>query len=120
MRFEITSKYLSERMYPGMIISYSVKPLLGMKMTWVTEITHIEEMKYFVDEQRIGPYFMWHHQHFIETAVNSVLMIDIASYSPPISFLGALANSIFISRQLESIFNYLENEIEILFPDFNE
>jgi ligand-binding SRPBCC domain-containing protein len=112
MGFEITSRNLSEKMYPGMIISYSVKPLLGIKMLWVTEITHVEEMRYFVDEQRIGPYSMWHHQHFIEPYDKGVLMTDIVSYSPPFIFLGALANKIFISKQLDSIFNYREKELE--------
>jgi ligand-binding SRPBCC domain-containing protein len=116
MGFEITSKNLSERMYPGMIISYTVKPLLGMKMIWVTEITHIEEMRYFVDEQRIGPYSIWHHQHFIEPACQGVLMTDIVSYAPPLGFLGAFANTIFISKQLDTIFNYRENKLEKLFP----
>ena len=116
MGFEITSKNLSERMYPGMIISYTVKPVLGMKMIWVTEITHIEEMRYFVDEQRIGPYSIWHHQHFVEPACQGVLMTDIVSYAPPLGFLGAFANTIFISKQLDTIFNYRENKLEKLFP----
>jgi ligand-binding SRPBCC domain-containing protein len=116
MGFEITSKNLSEKMYPGMIISYMVKPVLGIKMLWVTEITHVEELRYFVDEQRIGPYSMWHHQHFIEPADQGVLMTDIVSYSPPFGFLGALANTIFIGNQLDNIFNYRENKLEKLFP----
>ena len=99
-----------------MIISYTVKPLLGIKMLWVTEITHVEEMKYFVDEQRIGPYSMWHHQHFIEPARQGILMTDIVSYSPPLGFLGALANTMFISKQLDTIFNYRKNKLEKLFP----
>jgi ligand-binding SRPBCC domain-containing protein len=116
MGFEIISKNLSEKMYPGMIISYMVKPVLGIKTLWVTEITHVEELRYFVDEQRIGPYSMWHHQHFIEPADQGVLMTDIVSYSPPFGFLGALANTIFIGNQLDNIFNYRENKLEKLFP----
>ena len=106
MGFEVTSKNLPEKMYPGMIISYTVKPLLGIKMIWVTEITHIEEMKYFIDEQRIGPYSLWHHQHFIEPSGTGVLMTDIVTYSPPLGFAGALANHLFIRKQLDAIFNY--------------
>ncbi len=116
MGFEITSKNLSERMYPGMIISYTVKHVLGIRMIWVTEITHVEEMRYFVDEQRIGPYSMWNHQHFIEPAGQGVLMTDIVSYKPPFGFLGAFANTIFISKQLDTIFNYREKILERLFP----
>jgi ligand-binding SRPBCC domain-containing protein len=106
MGFEVASKSLPEKMYPGMIISYTVKPLLGIRMIWVTEITHIEEMKYFVDEQRIGPYAMWHHQHFIEPSGEGVLMTDIVTYSPPLGFIGGFMNSLFIRKQLDAIFNY--------------
>jgi len=116
MGFEINSKNIPGKMYPGMVISYTVKPLLGLKMIWVTEITHVEEMRYFVDEQRIGPYSMWHHEHFIEPAGEGVLMTDIVSYSPPFGFLGALANRIFIRKQLESIFSYRRNKLKELFP----
>ena len=116
MGFEINSKDMPGKMYPGLIISYTVKPLLGIKMIWVTEITHVEDMKYFVDEQRVGPYSMWHHEHFIEPSGDGVLMTDIVSYSPPFGFLGALANRIFIGKQLESIFRYRENKLKELFP----
>lgn len=119
MGFEITSKNLSEKMYPGMIISYTVKPILGIKMIWVTEITHIEEMRYFVDEQRRGPYSMWHHQHFIEPTDKGVLMTDIVSYSPPFGSLGVLANSLFINKLLNTIFNYREKTLEKRFSGAN-
>jgi ligand-binding SRPBCC domain-containing protein len=112
MGFEITTENLSEKMYPGMIISYTIKPVLGIRMLWVTEITYVEEMKYFIDEQRIGPYAMWHHQHFFEPTGQGVLMTDIVSYSPSLGFLGALANSIFISKQLRDIFIFRENELQ--------
>ncbi len=112
MGFEVTSEQLPEKMYPGMIISYTVKPLLGIPMTWVSEITHIENLKYFIDEQRIGPYSMWHHQHFIEPSGKGVLMTDIVTYSPPLGFLGTIANSLFIRRQLNSIFEYRRDILE--------
>ncbi len=116
MGFEVTSTELPEKMYPGMIISYTVKPLLGIKMIWVSEITHIEEMKYFIDEQRIGPYSMWHHQHFIEPSGKDVLMTDIVTYSPPLGFLGTIANKLFIRKQLHTIFEYRR---DILDKHFN-
>lgn len=112
MGFEITSENLSEKIYPGMIISYTVKPLLGLRMLWVTEITHVEKMKYFIDEQRIGPYSLWHHEHFIVQTDKGVLMTDIVSYSPPFGFLGVLADRIFISKQVKAIFKYRENELK--------
>jgi ligand-binding SRPBCC domain-containing protein len=115
MGFVITSGNLPEKMYPGMIITYTVKPLFGLKMKWVTEITHIEEKRYFVDEQRSGPYSMWHHQHLIEPVEGGVMMTDIVSYKPPAGFLGAIANGLVIRRQLEGIFNYREKALEKIF-----
>jgi len=116
MGFDITSPDLPEKMYAGMIISYKVRPLFGIPMTWVTEITHVEERKYFVDEQRVGPYAIWHHQHFIEPHENGVMMTDIVSYKPPMGFLGSLANAMIIRRQLESIFAYREKALKKKFP----
>ncbi|WP_062124620.1 SRPBCC family protein [Geofilum rubicundum] len=106
MGFVITSHSGEAKMYPGMIITYKVSPLLGIKLNWVTEITHVRELEYFVDEQRIGPYAMWHHQHKIEAIEEGVLMTDIVTYQPPFGLLGALANSLFIKNQLKQIFDY--------------
>tara|TARA_B110000285_G_scaffold37878_1_gene41057 strand:+ start:2244 stop:2711 length:468 start_codon:yes stop_codon:yes gene_type:complete len=112
MGFDIMTNNLPEKMYPGMIISYKVSPLLGVKMTWVTEITQLVEKKYFVDEQRVGPYSIWHHQHIIEPIKNGVLMTDIVSYAPPLGFLGALANSLLIKNKLNEIFDYRTQAVE--------
>ena len=115
MGFNITSKLLSEKMYPGMIISYKVSPVMGIKMTWVTEITQVKEKEYFVDEQRVGPYSMWHHEHKIEPIEGGVLMTDIVSYQPPFGFLGSIANSILIKNQLKEIFDYRVTAVEKMF-----
>lgn len=115
MGFNITSKMLSEKMYPGMIISYKVSPVLGIKMTWITEITHIREKEYFVDEQRIGPYSMWHHEHKIEPIEGGVLMTDVVSYQPPFGFLGSIANAVIIKRQLKEIFDFRNVAVEKMF-----
>jgi ligand-binding SRPBCC domain-containing protein len=106
MGFIITSNNGSEKMYPGMIITYKVSPLFGIKLNWVTEITNIKEYEYFVDEQRIGPYSMWHHQHKIEPIEEGVLMTDIISYQPPFGFIGAIANFLFIRNRLQQIFDF--------------
>ncbi|MFT4566972.1 MAG: ligand-binding SRPBCC domain-containing protein, partial [Saprospiraceae bacterium] len=82
MGFDITSKDLPEKMHPGMIISYKVSPILGIKTDWVTEITQVKEFDYFIDEQRVGPYNLWHHQHMIQPSKNGVLMNDIVTYAP--------------------------------------
>lgn len=106
MLFEITSKGMQVKMYPGMIITYKVSPMLGIKMNWVTEITQVKDKHFFIDEQRVGPYSLWHHQHFFEEKEGGILMTDIVTYKPPFGFLGDIANSIFIKKQLESIFEY--------------
>ena len=106
MGFDITSEDLPVKMYEGMIISYKVSPVFGIKTTWVTEITHVKESEYFVDEQRVGPYDIWHHQHFLEPFSGGTLMKDIVSYKPPFGVLGNLANTILIKTKLKEIFDY--------------
>jgi len=120
MGFNITSKLLSEKMYQGMIISYKVCPVLGIKMTWVTEITQVKEKEYFVDEQRVGPYSIWHHEHKIEAIEGGVLMTDIVSYKPPFGFLGSIANSVLIKKQLKEIFDFRVKAVEKMFGRFDD
>ncbi|MCT4604151.1 MAG: SRPBCC family protein [Marinifilum sp.] len=115
MGFDITSNLMKEKMYPGMIISYKLSPILGIKTTWVTEITQVRDKSYFVDEQRVGPYSIWHHQHIIEPLPGGVLMKDIISYKPPLGFLGAIANKLFIKSKLNEIFEYRRNVLELRF-----
>ncbi len=116
MGFDITSENLPEKMYAGMIISYKVRPLMRIPMTWVTEIPHVVDKQYFVDEQRSGPYAFWHHQHLIEPYENGVMMTDIVSYKPPLGFLGSIANALMIRKQLEGIFAYREKALKERFP----
>tara|TARA_Y100001933_G_scaffold259243_1_gene308687 strand:+ start:274 stop:732 length:459 start_codon:yes stop_codon:yes gene_type:complete len=115
MGFDITSKDLPLKMYPGMIISYKVSPLLSIPTTWVTEITQVEKHKFFIDEQRVGPYTMWHHQHFLEETKDGILMTDIVTYKPPFGILGSIANSLFIKKKLKSIFDYRFVALEKIF-----
>ncbi|MFC2113065.1 hypothetical protein ACFLTA_07340, partial [Bacteroidota bacterium] len=115
MGFNIQSKDLPDNIHAGMIISYNVRPLQGLKMRWVSEITHLNAKQYFVDEQRIGPYAMWHHEHILEPEGQGVVMKDIISYQPPLGFLGKLVNTLFISKKLNEIFNYREKELNRLF-----
>ena len=99
-----------------MIISYNVAPILNIKLNWVTEITHVLENKYFIDEQRIGPYSLWHHQHLFESEGDyKVKMTDIVTYKPPFGLLGRIANTLFIQKQLESIFEYRRIKMDQIF-----
>ncbi len=115
MNFVIKSE-LAEKMYPGMLISYKVSPVAGIPITWVTEISHVEENKFFVDEQRYGPYSMWHHEHHFKELDNGIEMTDIVSYVPPFGILGRIANSLFISKQVRGIFDYRSQVLEKYFP----
>lgn len=117
MGFDICTPDLPNEIYAGMIISYKVRPLLGVPVTWVTEITHVKPLEYFVDEQRIGPYAMWHHQHHIKSVPDGVLMTDIVSYQPPLGFLGRIANAFTIRKKLEEIFDYRTRAFKEVFQD---
>ncbi len=115
MGFSITTELENNKIYTGMIIGYKVTPLFGLPMTWVTEITHVNEQKYFVDEQRIGPYKLWHHEHILEEHSEGTKMIDIVSYQPPFGLFGRLANHVLIDRNLNQIFDYRFTKIDELF-----
>lgn len=120
MGFDISSKDTPEKMYAGLIITYKVSPLLGIKMNWMTEITHVQEKSFFVDEQRVGPYKLWHHQHFIQEIEGGVLMSDIVTYLPPFGFIGAIMNSLIIRKKLEEIFDYRFKAVEEKFGIYTE
>ena len=107
MNFVITSN-LPEKVYPGLIITYKVSPLLNIPMTWVTEITQVNEPFYFVDDQRSGPYSIWHHEHHFESVENGVMMTDKLFYKVSFGVFGNLLDRMFIHRQVNGIFKYRE------------
>ena len=115
MGFKIISQHHGEIMYPGQIIEYKVCPLWGIPVYWMTEITHVEDRKFFVDEQRFGPYSLWHHQHHFKETVAGVEMTDIVHYKLPGWFIGDAAHLLFVNKKLQSIFNYRYAKIEELF-----
>lgn len=115
MDFTVTNNTGGDKMYEGMIITYRVKPLAGIPVRWMTEITHVKNKVYFVDEQRVGPYRLWHHQHHIQPSGNGVLMTDIVTYMPPMGFMGSLANHLFIKKKLKQIFDYRFKAVELHF-----
>ena len=116
MNFIVTSDNKQDtKMYPGMIITYIITPLPGIKMNWMTEITHVKEKEYFVDEQRFGPYALWHHQHHFKEVKGGVLMADILNYAIPYGFIGRIANSLLVAKKISVIFDYRKKAIENLF-----
>lgn len=114
MGFVVTSA-LPEKMYPGMMITYTVKPMLGIPVTWVTEITHVREQQFFVDEQRVGPYSIWHHQHFFKPIDGGIEMTDIVDYKLPFGLIGDIVQPFLVKPRLEHIFNYRNEKLEELF-----
>jgi len=105
-----------EQMYEGLFIHYKVSPLFGIRMKWTTEITHVKEHRYFVDEQRIGPYRIWHHEHFFEETAEGVRMRDVVHYALPFGILGQLVHPWLVKPRLEEIFNFRFKDAEVLFP----
>ena len=115
MQFRFISNNKDQKMYPGMIILYKVSPLFKIPLSWATEITHIKEKRFFVDEQRLGPYKIWHHEHHFEKTDYGVLMKDIVTYAPPFGIIGSFANSLFIRKKVNEIFDYREAALERIF-----
>jgi ligand-binding SRPBCC domain-containing protein len=118
MDFQIVSLFHGGKMHPGQIIEYQVKPVAGISMYWMTEITHVEEEKYFVDEQRFGPYSLWHHQHHFLAVPGGVEMTDIVHYKIPFGLLGDLGNYLFVKRELKKIFQFRFHAVEKRFGRF--
>lgn len=115
MDFQIMTDIQGVEMYEGMIIQYKVSPMLGIKLNWVTEITHVRDRQYFIDEQRFGPYALWHHQHHFELVDGGVKMTDILNYKVPYGFIGDIANAIFVENRIDEIFKYRIKAVEKIF-----
>jgi ligand-binding SRPBCC domain-containing protein len=115
MDFKIMSSYRQDEMYAGQVIEYIVKPIAGIPMYWMTEITHIKHEQYFIDEQRFGPYSLWHHQHHFKQLKDAVEMTDVVHYKIPFWFMGDIANTIFVRKELKKIFEYRFKKVEELF-----
>ncbi|MBT0608159.1 SRPBCC family protein [Aequorivita echinoideorum] len=114
MGFDIISD-IDSTMFPGQIIEYIVTPVLGIKTKWVTEITHVTENKYFVDEQRFGPYALWHHKHFFKEIDGGVEMRDVVHYKIPLGILGQMVHPLLVKPKLDEIFEYRKNKLIELF-----
>lgn len=114
MGFEVKTE-VPQKMYEGLMIAYTVRPLLGIPMSWITEIKTVKENEFFVDEQRQGPYTIWHHEHHFKAVEGGVEMTDIVSYVLPLGFLGKMAHPILVRKKLEEIFAYRFQKVEEIF-----
>lgn len=121
MEFIVTSSLQPDtKMYPGMIVTYKVSPLFGIKLNWMTEITQVEEGKYFIDEQRFGPFKFWHHQHHFKAIDGGVEMTDILTYGLPFGILGEIAHGIMVKSKVKDIFAFREQKVNELFGVYKE
>ncbi|HEA29329.1 MAG TPA: cell division inhibitor [Leeuwenhoekiella sp.] len=107
-------------MFEGQLIQYIVTPLSGFKTKWVTEITHVRDMEYFVDEQRFGPYALWHHKHFIKEIPGGVEMEDLLHYKLPFGVFGQMAHPFLVKPKLDEIFKFREQKLIDLFGAFED
>ena len=114
MGFDILSE-VPDKMYPGLFINYKVSPLFGIKMNWTTEITYVDAINYFVDEQRVGPYAIWHHEHHFKEIDGGVEMLDRVYYKVPLGILGKLVHPLIVKPKLEEIFDFRVQRVEELF-----
>lgn len=114
LTFEITSE-LPGRVYEGLIITYRIKPMLNIPMAWVTEITHVRPGEYFVDEQRKGPYNIWHHEHHFKAVEGGVMMTDLLHYDIGKSVFGWVAGALFVHKKVQEIFDFRYRTLEKYF-----
>lgn len=114
MGFKVTD-YDNKLVYAGQIIQYKIAPLLGIKLNWMTEITVVKDNSYFVDEQRFGPYALWHHKHFFEATANGTQMTDVVHYALPFGFIGRIVNALIVKNELKTIFEYRHKKVEEIF-----
>lgn len=114
LNFKLTQK-VPESFYAGMILSYRLTPLPYTTINWITEITHVREPDFFVDEQRFGPYKFWQHQHLFKASGNETEMTDIVHYAMGYAILGDLAHRFVVSPRLANIFDYRYEKITRIF-----
>ena len=115
MGFTVLSRGHSNSIYAGQVLEYRVRPVLGIPLYWMTEITHVREGLFFVDEQRFGPFRMWHHQHHFREIDGGVEMTDLVHYKNPLGKLGDLANALFVRKKVQEIFRFrYQRVIELL------
>lgn len=116
MNFEIVQGG-DAAMYKGQIIEYRVEFIRGVRSLWLTEIAHVRDGEYFVDEQRIGPYRFWYHEHIFEKVPNGTKMTDCVTYAIPFAVLGDAVNAVWISKRLKNIFDFRKRKIAELFGE---
>lgn len=118
MGFDITSDYQGEEMYQGMIITYRVSPFFKIPLNWVTEISHVREPWYFVDNQVSGPFKLWHHQHIFKEIDGGIEMTDIVNYAVPFSPFLLPVEHLIVRKRVEEIFDFRYTKLIELFGKY--
>lgn len=115
MGFTVLSDYNNEHIFEGMIIDYTVSPILKIPMKWKTKITQVNLKKSFTDFQEKGPYKYWNHFHEFIPNEKGVLIKDTVDYELPMGILGDIAHRVFVKKKLENIFSFRNEVLEKLF-----
>lgn len=115
MEFKVVTKDLPEHIHNGLMIAYVVRPLAGIPLKWLSQISAVNAPYSFVDEQLKGPYAYWHHEHTFEEKNGAVLMKDRVTYAISFGWLGQLANKLVVRKKLAQIFDYRTEQILTIF-----
>src|ERR1700686_2287462 len=102
------------------IPSFRIFPLLPMRAQWIARITEFEWNHHFADVQEKGPFKRWHHRHEFRAdtreSVLGTLVRDVIEYEVGFGFLGAIANALFVRRQMEDTFVQRQKVLPKLLP----
>lgn len=112
MGFTVLSDFQNEPIFEGMIIDYTVSPILRIPLQWRTKITQVDTRKSFTDFQQKGPYKYWNHFHEFIPNADGVLMKDTVDYELPWGVLGTIAHRTFVKKKLEAIFDFRYHILE--------
>ena len=118
LNLKMANELYGDEVYAGQIMMYTVKPMFGIPLCWMTEITHVERFKFFVDEQRKGPYKLWNHQHHFKPIEGGVEMTDLVHYRLPLGMMGNMINALTVKNKLKDIFTYRYFKISEIFGDW--
>lgn len=115
MAFKIHTQLDNTEVYEGMIIDYTVSPLLGIPLKWQTEICQVNKPNLFTDRQLKGPYSLWEHTHRFIEKDNGILMRDEVKYKLPLGLIGELAHNFVVKEKIKKIFTFREEALNKLF-----
>jgi ligand-binding SRPBCC domain-containing protein len=102
-------------MYQGQLMAYKIQLFPLIRTTWLTEITQVQEPTYFADQQRLGPYRFWLHEHTFQVSEGGVEMRDLVTYQLPLGPLGRLTHFLLVGPRLKDIFDFRAKKVAKIF-----